>query len=151
MHNTMRWLRRLLPLLLLALVLGALVWYQWPDGRLHIIFLPTDGEAALIQTPRGSFILIDGGSDPATLATLMSRRMPFWQRELAAVVLTAPRTSWMAGQVAALARYRARMALAPPMRAGSALSIEWRRLLNDANSSLRVAQAGSRLVIDDVA
>lgn len=150
MQQSFFWFRRLLPLLLPALILGAIAWYQRPDGRLHIIFLPTAGDAVLIQTPHGSFILIDGGSDPATLATLMSRRMPFWQRELAAVVLTTPRGNWLAGQVAALTRYRARVALAPPMRGKNPLTAEWWRLLSDAGSSLRIAHAGSRLVIDGV-
>jgi len=145
------WLGRLLPLLLPTLALVLVAWYQRPDGRLHIFFFASGGDAALVQTPGGDFILIDGGSDPAALATLIGRQMPFWRRELAAVVLTAPRAGWLPGQVAALDHYRAHVALAPPLGSTTPLLAEWRRLLAAHGTTLRVAKAGSRLVIDQVA
>lgn len=142
-----RWLP---PLLLPVVILAAIAWRQQPDGRLHVFFLPTGGDAALVRTPGGQFILIDGGSDPAALATLVGRLMPFWRRELAAVVLTSPRSGWLPGQVATLARYRARVALAPPLRGGGPLVAEWRRLLAEAGTPLRIARPGARLAIDGV-
>lgn len=133
--------------LLCATMLGAVAWWQRPDGRLHIIFLDTAGDAVLIQTPRGDFVLIDGGADPAALATLIGRRMPFWQHALGAVVLTAPDNARLPGQVAALARYDAALALAPPALPQNALVREWLRLLSDQRTPVRNARPGARLDI----
>src|SRR5215211_1961837 len=89
---------------IVALALVFLAWRSWPDGKLRVIFLETKGDAALIQAPNGSFVLIDGGADPAALAAALGRNMPFWHRTLAAVVLTSTENRYLPGQVAALER-----------------------------------------------
>jgi beta-lactamase superfamily II metal-dependent hydrolase len=137
--------KTLLQLALLAAVLLVLAWRARPDGRLHVFFLETKGDAALIQTPAGGYVLIDGGGDPAALTAALGRRMPFWQRRLDAVVLTLPHSKHLPGQVAALARYRAGMALAPPAAKRSATLDEWLRLLAEQGAAVRTARAGQRL------
>jgi beta-lactamase superfamily II metal-dependent hydrolase len=134
-----------LQLALLAAVLLTLAWRAQPDGRLHVIFLETKGDAALIQTPAGGYVLIDGGADPAALTAALGRRMPFWRRALDAVVLTSPDSARLPGQVAALARYRAGLALAPPAVKRSATLDEWQRLLDEQGAAIRTARAGQRL------
>jgi beta-lactamase superfamily II metal-dependent hydrolase len=130
--------------LLLAALL-ALAWRARPDGRLHVIFLEGKGDAALIQTPAGGYVLLDGGSDPAALTAALGRRMPFWQRALDAVVLTAADGAHLPGQVAALARYRAGLALVPPVARRGATLAEWLRLLDEQHTPVQAARAGSRL------
>lgn len=130
---------------LLALVFSTVAWWQWPDGRLHVLFLETAGDAVLIQTPAGGFVLVDGGADPATLATLLGRRMPFWKRNLEAVVLTLPDGQRLPGQLAALARYQVGVALAPPGMHASAGVTEWQRLLKDQGTAVRVAHLDQQL------
>jgi competence protein ComEC len=132
-------------LMLLAATLLALTWRAWPDGRLHVIFLEGRGDAALIQTPAGGYVLLDGGGDPAALTAALGRRMPFWRRALDAVVLTSADGGHLAGQVAALARYRADFALAPPATPRGATVDEWRRLLDQARTPVRAARPGDRL------
>lgn len=129
---------------LLALALGTLAWRAWPDGTLRVIFLETPGDAVLIQTPTGGYVLIDGGSDPAALAAALGRHMPFWQRTLDAVVLTGPGSERLPGQVAALARYRAKLAIAGPLAARSPLLIEWQRLLQTSGAPVHIARSGER-------
>ncbi|NTU81331.1 MAG: hypothetical protein HGA45_18465, partial [Chloroflexales bacterium] len=107
------WRRLLLPAVV-ALALATVAWAQRPDGRLHVYILPAPGEAALIQTPRGRFALIDGGSDPARLTLLLGRLMPFWRRDLRAAILTGDSGRRIPGQVAALSRYQADLTLAAP-------------------------------------
>src|SRR5438046_9617002 len=99
--------RRKLALQIAILVAALLVlaWHVRHDSRLHVIFLETKGDAALIQTPAGGYVLLDGGGDPAALTAALGRRMPFWRRTLQAVVLTAPDGAHLPGQVAALAPY----------------------------------------------
>lgn len=130
---------------LIVALLAGLAWRARPDGRLHVIFLATQGDAALIQTPAGGYVLIDGGSEPAALTAALGRRMPFWRRTLDAVVLSLPDAAHLPGQVAALARYQARLALAPPTPDRGALLEEWRRLLGEGGARVRLAHAGERI------
>ncbi|MGB9593099.1 MAG: ComEC/Rec2 family competence protein, partial [Anaerolineae bacterium] len=90
-------------------IVAALVWaagLQMPDGRLHVHFINVgEGDAVLIRTPRGSAVLIDGGSDPARLLSEVGRRLPFWQRNLALVFLTHPHADHAGGLIGVLERY----------------------------------------------
>jgi beta-lactamase superfamily II metal-dependent hydrolase len=129
---------------LVALALCVLAWRAWPDGRLRVIFLETRGDAALIQTPAGRYVLIDGGSDPAALAAALGRQMPFWRHTLDMVVLTTAEGSSLPGAIAALARYQAGGAIAPPRLKRGAWGNEWRRLLAEQHTPVHVARAGER-------
>jgi competence protein ComEC len=130
---------------LLVAALLALAWRAWPDGRLHVIFLEGKGDAALIQTPAGGYVLLDGGGDPSALTAALGRRMPFWRRALDVVVLTSVDGGHLPGQVAALGRYHAELALAPPsLRRGATLD-EWLRLLDEGRTRVRAARPGDRL------
>ena len=132
---------------ILALVLALLAWRAWPSHQLRVIFLETKGDAVLIQTPAGGYVLIDGGSDPAALSAALGRQLPFWQRTLDVVVLTAADGAHLPGQVAALARYRADLVLAPAIAKRNPLIDEWRRLLAEQHATLRSARVGQRLNI----
>ena len=133
--------------IVLALVLALLAWRAWPSHQLRVIFLETKGDAALIQTPSGGYVLIDGGSDPAALSAALGRQLPFWQRALDLVVLTSADGAHLPGQVAALARYRAGLVLAPAIAKRNPLIDEWRRLLAEQHTPIRSARAGQRLDI----
>lgn len=137
-----RWRQRAIQVALMGVALVVLVWRAWPDGRLHVYFLETSGDAVLIQLPSGGYVLIDGGGDPAQLAASLGRRLPFWRRTLDAVVLTLPDSAHLPGQVAALARYRAQVALVSPGARVSAAFVEWRRLLAEARTPVRVVRVG---------
>jgi competence protein ComEC len=130
---------------IMALALVLLAWRSWPSQQLRVIFLETKGDAALIQTPSGGYVLIDGGGDPSALAAALGRHMPFWRRTLDLVVLTSGDGARLPGQVAALARYRAGLVLGPPTTRRGALIDEWRRLLDDQDTPSRVARAGQQI------
>lgn len=132
-------------LALMLAVLGAAAYAQRPDGRLHIYFLDTPGDTLLIQAPSGRFTLVDGGADPTLLATTLGRVMPFWRRDLAAVVLTRADGGHMAGQVAALARYRPDVALGPPGMPAGGTAGEWRRLAGVSGARLGALRPGLRV------
>jgi beta-lactamase superfamily II metal-dependent hydrolase len=143
-----RWRKRAVQAAVVVGLLGLLAWRARPDGRLHVVFLETKGDAALIQTPAGGYVLIDGGADPTALTTALGRRLPFWRRTLDAVMLTSRDGMHLPGQIAALARYRAGLALAPPgVGKEDALLVEWLRLLDEARTPIRAARAGQRLDI----
>ncbi|NJN18248.1 MAG: hypothetical protein HC822_19330 [Oscillochloris sp.] len=131
--------------LALLACLALIGWIQRPDGRLHVHVFAVPGDAILVQMPDGGFILIDGGSDPAALAVQLGRHMPFWQRKLTAVILTGTNHRRLPGQVGALARYHAEMALAVPDLGTRGTAGEWRRLLSEAQTPLYPLRAGQRL------
>lgn len=130
---------------MLLSVLVLLAWRAWPDGRLHVVFFDTPGDAVLIQSPDGGYVLIDGGADPAALAAALGRRLPFWRRSLDAVVLTVPDGRRLPGQIAALARYHTGVALVPPAVRRSADLQEWQRLLAAEQTPVHTARAGDQL------
>jgi beta-lactamase superfamily II metal-dependent hydrolase len=137
----------ILRILLLLIALASVAWFQRPDGRLHLFFPAVAGDAVLIQTPRGEFVLIDGGADPAALANTLGKRMPFWQHDLAAIVLTAPDLQRLPGQLAIAQRYQARRALVTPaaLSGGNATVREWRRILRERGTPLQAAHPGDTL------
>ncbi len=142
-------LHRVAPRLALMLVaLLGLVLVQRPDGRLHVFFPALAGDAVLIQTPRGSFVLIDGGSDPDALVAALGRRMPFWQRDLDLVIVTVADAQRLPGQVAALERYTPHHALVPPDADSGAVVDAWRQRLVMARSSLQRLHPGQRVELD---
>lgn len=130
------------------LSLAGAAWLQRPDGRLWLTVLPVPGDALLIRTPAGRHVLIDGGRDPGLLALLLGRSMPYWQRDLQAVILTHGDGQRLPGQVAALSRYQAMLALAPPDLGDHGLAGQWRRLVVTTGARVVPLRAGQRLELD---
>ena len=92
---------------LLLVGLAALSAVTWtlalgaPDGRLHLTLLDVgDGDALLIQSPTGRYVLVDGGPSTRQLSDGLGRRLPLFQRELDWLVVAAAGE----GQLAALPR-----------------------------------------------
>ncbi|MCS6887965.1 hypothetical protein [Chloroflexus sp.] len=134
-------MRQRIPMIVILIgALAAIAWSQRPDRKLHVILLPTAGDAILIQSPAGSFTLIDGGSDPTNLAVELGAYLPFWQRHLAAIVLTHAGERNLPGQLGVLRRYQTALALAPVVPNG-----EWRDLLRATATPVRQLQAGQQL------
>ncbi len=61
-------------------IAAVLVWRaaaHAPDGRLHLTVLDVgSGDALLVQTPSGRFLLVDGGPSPSRLSDALGRRLP---------------------------------------------------------------------------
>lgn len=85
-----------------------LVLYQFVlfnDHKLHLIFCDVgQGDAILIRTPNGKYILVDGGPDRKILDCL-ARHMPFWKREIDLIILTHPHADHFFGMFYVLERY----------------------------------------------
>jgi hypothetical protein len=133
--------------LALAAALTAVAAQQRSDGRLRLIFPAIAGDAMIIQSPAGQYTLIDGGGDPAGLAVVLGRTLPFWQHTLRLVLLTGANSSHLPGQVAALQRYQAQQVIAASAVAAahSALFREWQRLLGLQQRTPTLARTGMRV------
>jgi hypothetical protein len=123
-HTSRRsWLIRIAAL---ASGIGAVAWRQTPSAVCKLIFPALAGDAMIIQLPNRQFGLIDGGSDATALAVELGRWLPFWQRDLAFMLLTLPDARHLPGQLGALQRYQvARVYAAPAAVAGR--GSQWRQ------------------------
>lgn len=89
---------------------------RMPDGRLHVSFLDVgQGDSALIVTPSGKQIVIDGGPDFRTLEQI-GERMPFFDRTIELLVLSHPNLDHLAALPEVLRRYRVRRFLLTGVR-----------------------------------
>lgn len=72
-------------------VLSVLVWQavlSAPDGLLRVTFLDVgNGEAVLVQTPEGRYMLIGGGESAIQLSYGLGRRLPLFHRQLDILVV----------------------------------------------------------------
>jgi competence protein ComEC len=58
---------------------------------MHITLLDVGaGDAILIETPTGRYVLVGGGSSPSRLSSAIGRRLPLFQRELDYLVVASP-------------------------------------------------------------
>ncbi len=73
------------PLILMA-ILTFIAWravFYAPDGLLHATILNVgSGDAVLIQTPEGRYVLINGGPSTIRLSDALGRRLPLFNRSL---------------------------------------------------------------------
>jgi len=69
-----------------------------PDGMLHLTVLDVGpGDATLIESPSGRFVLINGGSSTIALSDALGRRLPLFYRALDAVVVAGTSEDQLAG------------------------------------------------------
>ncbi len=86
-------------------LLGAREWMLRPDGRLHIRFLDVgQGDSALITTPSGRTIVIDGGPDWSTLEGL-GTYLPFLNRHIDLLMISHPNLDHLLSFPEILRRY----------------------------------------------
>ncbi len=138
--------------------LGALALMVWlavralPDGRLHVHILAVDkGIAALIETPSGAQVLVDGGGDPAALLTALGGVMPFWDRSLDLALLSVADKHAAATQAALPARLAVNAALGPPATgtASDAAADAWVRMWDAAGVPVTHTAAGGWVDLGD--
>ena len=90
----------------LSLTLTAAMLMSRADGRLQLWLLDVGhSNAALMQTPGGAQILVDGGRFPSRLLTAIGDRLPFYDREIEILVITQPDAWDIAALNSLLERY----------------------------------------------
>jgi competence protein ComEC len=134
----------------LATVVSWFAILQFPDGKLHVVFLDVgQGDAIFIETPGGVQMLVDGGPEGSVLLSELGRQMPFWDRSLDLVVLTHPDADHLSGLVPALERYGVRAVVARSVGHESDLVVAWEEVLAGEGVTLIRGEAGTRLDLSD--
>jgi competence protein ComEC len=135
-------------LLLVAGILLALGLRSQPDGQLHVTFLDLErGEAALIVTPDGQQVLIDGGFSPTELLGALGRQMPFYDRTLELVVLTHAGDERVGGLVELAQRFEIEQVLQAPFPYPSTAYESWLRALRAEGIPIAAAETGGRVLL----
>lgn len=130
---------------LLCVVLVALLAAGRPQPGLRIVLPALEGDGALVTTPDGHTLLIDGGADGAAVATWLGATLPFGQRQIDALIATRADARTLPGQIAALRRYNVEQALIAASDRRTSSSDAWWALLEDQQAPTQTANAGDRL------
>lgn len=127
---------------LLTLSLWSTVLYLPDPNQLKVYFLDVgQGDSALIRTPSGNDILIDGGPD-ATVLERVGEKMGFFDRSIDLVISTHPDKDHLAGLVDVLDRYDVGAVLATGVRHETTLFHRWEQKLKEKNIPVIVAKRG---------
>ncbi|MBM4408491.1 MAG: MBL fold metallo-hydrolase, partial [Chloroflexi bacterium] len=149
-------LRRPLPraalgVLVLAVATTGLAVAHQPDGRFRIVALDVgQGDAILVEGPRGSRLLVDGGPDPDRLVGALDARLPPWDRRLDVVILSHPHEDHVAGLPLLLERYRVGRAFEPGMRGAGPGYAAWSLALAMHGVPRGRLATGDALMVDGV-
>ncbi len=134
---------------LTALALVAIT-SRLPDGSTHIYFFDVgQGDAALVVSPGGRTILIDGGADPALLAARIGETLPYWQRNIDCVLATHADGDHLTGLVPLAERYDIGLAIESPVMGETALVERWHEALEGRETPIVQAHRGQELEIGD--
>ena len=119
------------------------------EKRLSMTVLDVgQGDAILLEGPRGGRLLVDGGPDPDRLLKLLDERLPPWDRRIDLVVLTHPHEDHVSGLALLLGRYQVGGVAEPGMAGpGPGYRAFVSQLSRDERRPRRLA-AGDRLRFD---
>ncbi len=93
-------------LILVSMALGVREMKLQADGHLHIRFLSVgQGDSALITTPSGKTVVIDGGPDWSTLEHL-GKKLPFFDRSIDMLLLSHPNLDHLAAFPEVMKRFQ---------------------------------------------
>ncbi len=113
------------------------------ESGFEVIFFDVgQGDAALIKTGEGHYIVIDGGPDSSIIEKL-SLEIPFWQKEIDLIVLTHPHYDHMNGLIDVLNKYEVKNVMWTGVVDTTASYRSWLDLIEE--SRVVIAQAGQRV------
>ena len=137
---------------LLLVSAAVLVWVQvlnGPDGKLHVYFFDVgQGDSALVVTPSGRQVLVDGGPEIESAIRALAGPMPAGDRSLDLVLLTHLDADHSRGLLEVLDRYRVAAVLVGVSDPDSALYPLWRAGMDRNGLAETPVHAGYRVILE---
>jgi competence protein ComEC len=135
-----------------VLALPLLVWNSaasvGPPSSLTVRFLDVgQGDAALVTTPAGVTMLVDGGPDEEAVATELAA---LGVKRIDVVVASHPHADHVIGLPSVLARFQVGVVLQPGCSSTSSLQVDLDRAIADEGIEVRTPWAGETFVVGDV-
>lgn len=131
-------------LFIFLIILAAGWWLNRPTPFTIIFFDIGQGESALVQTPAGQNILIDGGPSAAVLQKLGST-LPWTRRTIDLVILSHPHADHVTGLIKVLERYRVRQILTTGVLHTTPEYLTFLKLIKEKKIPLAIAQTGQNI------
>lgn len=144
--------RRLLPvsgMALLIVMIGVFgwLWLNQPErGRLSVTVMDVgQGDAILIEGPRGNRVLVDGGPTSGAINEALGRNLPFDDRRIDVVAVSHAQTDHIGGLLEVVREYDVGMVLNTPKAGDSALYDAWLEELDGAQVPVTTADRGQTI------
>ena len=119
-----------------------------PPSTLTVRFFDVgQGDAALVTTPAGMTMLVDGGPDEDLVATELAA---LGVKRIDVVVASHPHADHVVGLPSVLARFQVGVVLQPGCESTSALQVDLERAIADERIEVRTPWAGETFVVGDV-
>lgn len=140
------------PLIALLVFGNLVVWilvFNKEENNLRISFYDVgQGDAALIQTPSGYNILVDGGPNNK-VSDYLNRDLPITNRELDLVILTHPQSDHMYGLIEVLKNFKVRKVVTSNSSNTTSDYKLWIDTVNNADLKPEFVKAGESISIED--
>ncbi|MCH8744794.1 MAG: DNA internalization-related competence protein ComEC/Rec2 [Chloroflexi bacterium] len=142
-----------LGIVVILAVSSVLLWLWIPagsDGNLHVYFFDVgQGDSALIVTPNGRQVLVDGGPDAESATRALSAAMAPSDRSLDLVVLTHLDADHSRGLLEVIDRYQVGAVLVGYQDPTSAMYPQWQARLAQSKVQVVSLSAGQTLLLDE--
>lgn len=125
------------------------LYHYWPEGRLRLIFCDVGQGDAILIVKGFNQVLIDGGPNDKVVGCL-SEHMPFWDREIEAVVLTHPQSDHLTGLVAVAERYNVKQYIINSIVNDTKLFWRWRKEVIETGTPIFNPKLGDEIKVGDL-
>lgn len=120
------------------------------DGRMRVVFGDVgNGDAALIVSPTGRQVLVDGGPEAQDATRLLGSALPFWDRSLDVVVLTHGHADHVTGLLDVLRRYDVGHIVERNAEYATPAYGDWSRAIEGEGAHVTQAVAGQLIDLGD--
>jgi len=131
-----------------AVILWSLASAVFPQP-FKIAFLDVgQGDSILIRTREGKNVLIDGGPDKTILYKL-EKYLPWYDRNIDAMILTHPHADHLIGLIETAKRYDVKRIISTGVVHTTPEYLEWLNLIKEKKIPAEPFKKGDRLMLDD--
>lgn len=139
--------------LLLVSTLSLLLYLHRPfsdhSPKLRLVFFDVgQGDSALITTPAGQTILVDGGEGDRVLSKL-GKYLPFYQKKINYMILTHPHADHLDGLVPVLKKYQIEQIFYSGVTHTTDAFLKWLGLIKEKNIPLKIIDHQQTLALDN--